>query len=310
MKDSKSIDVCVCTFRRQMVAETLLGLDRMAIPADTKVRVIVVDNDIEPSAENIVRETSEKMQLEVVYRHAPAGNISIARNACLDTAEADWVAFIDDDSTPDEDWLTELQKAALATGADAVFGPSLARYPDDAPTWLVENDFLSTRQQRDGGEIETGFTGNVLIVRRAGMAEDQRFVLSLGRTGGEDMEYFFRLKRNGARFEACETAVVYEAVPRERLNLRWVVRRKYREGWNYAFIKRIGRKQIDLKEQCLGVLRTAFCAVCAVITVFHPVRRAYWAARAGFHLGKFRGGLSHPAVKSYGLNEGDRLSES
>jgi hypothetical protein len=39
------------------------------------------------------------LSLDCLYVHAPARNISIARNACLDAADAPLIAFIDDDET-------------------------------------------------------------------------------------------------------------------------------------------------------------------------------------------------------------------
>ena len=45
------VDICVCTFQRASVTETLASLMTLDVPAGTAVRVIVVDNDVAPSAQ-------------------------------------------------------------------------------------------------------------------------------------------------------------------------------------------------------------------------------------------------------------------
>src|SRR5262249_44504381 len=91
------IDVCVRTYRRLELADTLRSLAAMSVPAEAAIRVIVADNDDWPSAEELVEELAEALPFEVVYLHAPASNISVARNACLERADGDFVAFVDDD---------------------------------------------------------------------------------------------------------------------------------------------------------------------------------------------------------------------
>ena len=60
--------------------------------------------------------------LDGVYLHAPARNISIARNACLEAASAPLVAFIDDDEIARPGWLAGLVADMDAPNADVVFG--------------------------------------------------------------------------------------------------------------------------------------------------------------------------------------------
>ena len=97
--NNRSIDIGVCTFRRAELADTLRSLAAMDMPSGFDVSVIIADNDDTPSARDLVTALSRELTLPIHYRHAPARNISIARNACLDASTADFVAFIDDDET-------------------------------------------------------------------------------------------------------------------------------------------------------------------------------------------------------------------
>src|SRR5262249_43890547 len=82
-----NIDICVCTYRRAQVVETLRSLGRLDREPDWAIRVIVVDNDETPSAFELAEATAREMALTLTYVHAPARNISIARNAGLNAAK-------------------------------------------------------------------------------------------------------------------------------------------------------------------------------------------------------------------------------
>src|SRR3954471_8661560 len=106
-----SVDICICTFRRPFLAETLRSLAALEREG-TDVRLIIADNDKVPSAKSLVDQAREGFPFPVTYLHAPSSNICIARNACLDAALADYVAFIDDDETVSPQWLSCLLAAA------------------------------------------------------------------------------------------------------------------------------------------------------------------------------------------------------
>lgn len=97
--DSKTVDIGICTYRRPALVATLLSLFELDVPEGVKVRLIVADNDEQPSAKASVDRLRETAPFEITYVHCPKSNISIARNACLSECKADYLAFIDDDET-------------------------------------------------------------------------------------------------------------------------------------------------------------------------------------------------------------------
>lgn len=224
-----NVDVCVCTFRRPILRETLRSLSAQALSADVAMRVVVADNDATASARPIVLQASTEFGLQCHYLHAPQQNISIARNACLDAATAPLVAFIDDDESADPHWLASLL-TGLGTGdTDVIFGPVRARYRDDAPGWARAADLHSIRPViRAGGRIETGYTSNVLMRREVVGA--LRFDPALGRSGGEDTQFFAALHAAGATLAYRPSAVVYEDVAATRACLGWLLSRAFRSG--------------------------------------------------------------------------------
>jgi succinoglycan biosynthesis protein ExoM len=295
------LDVLLCTFRRPEVRETLRSLAAQALPEAIDLRIVVADNDEVPTARPVVEEAAAEMAAPVLYRHAPARNISVARNAGLDAASergADWVAFLDDDETAQPDWLAELLCRAEETGADAVFGPSLAEYGPDAPPWMRRQDLHSNRPARRGGIVETGHTCNALLRWGDAPWREERFDRARGRTGGEDTEFFFRLFRNGARFEISESAIVRESVPASRLSFGWVLRRKYRSGCSYAAAARGAGGRSALAASAAA--KALACGGGALAGAWSEDRRNFWLLRGALHVGVVAGCLALKQPQIYG----------
>ena len=219
---NRGIDICVCTFRRPELADTLRSIAAMDMPSGFDIRVIVADNDDAPTAEPLVTTLARELKLPVTYRHCPARNISIARNACLDASTSDFVAFLDDDETASSRWLASLVATAEASAATAVLGPVRALYGSDAPDWMRKGDFHSTLPVWVRGEIRTGYTCNVLLRMGDMSLHDRRFSLARGQTGGEDTEFFDDMVKAGGRIAFSPEAWVDEVVPRARAAFDWL----------------------------------------------------------------------------------------
>ena len=160
---ANSVDVLLCTFRRPQVGETLASLAAQQLPDGLGLRIVVADNDDTPSGKAAVEAAAAGIPHEVIYLHAPARNISIARNACLDAATSRWIAFIDDDETAAPDWLARLHACLVQSGADAAFGPVHALYGSEAPDWMREQDHHSNIPVRRDGEVATGHSCNAML---------------------------------------------------------------------------------------------------------------------------------------------------
>lgn len=300
------LDVLLCTFRRPEVRETLRSLDALELPEGIALRVVVADNDETPTARTVVEETATAMTIPVLYCHAPARNISVARNAGLDAASAhgaDWVAFLDDDETAEPDWLAELLRRAEETGADAIFGPSLAEYGPDAPGWMRRQEYHSNRPERRDGVVQTGHTCNALLRWGDAPWRQDRFDVARGRAGGEDTDFFFRLYHRGARFEICETAIVREGVPPGRLSFRWIARRKFRSGQSYAVAAQGTGGRMALALTAGG--KVLACAGGALAGAWSEDRRNFWLLRGALHAGVIAGCLSLRQPEIYGAGPAD-----
>jgi succinoglycan biosynthesis protein ExoM len=280
------IDVCVCTYRRPQLAKTLVSLAGQALPQGLKMRVLVADNDTAPTARPVILDLAGRLGLDLVYLHAPARNISVARNACLEMADAAWLAFIDDDEQATPGWLAALVAEAGRGGWDAVLGPVRAQYGAEAPEWLAAGRFHATEPVWVRGRILTGYTSNALVARSPVERLRLRFDPRLGRSGGEDVDFFYRFTDGGFAIGYAPAAVVEEAVPPERLTTRWLVMRKFRAGQTHgARLARSGRGLRRLRHLCLAMAKVVYCGLGALANLPRPVARMRFALRGTLHLG-------------------------
>ncbi|APG94971.1 glycosyltransferase family 2 protein [Sinorhizobium americanum] len=298
------IDIGVCTFRRPELAATLRSLAAVTVPARASLRVIVADNDSTPSARALVEKLRPEMPFEVTYLHCPASNISIARNACLDNSTGDLLAFIDDDETASSDWLVSLLEEAQASGADAVLGPVRAHYAPAAPAWMRRGDFHSTLPVWVKGEIRTGYTCNALLRIRAPSLHGRRFKLALGRSGGEDTDFFTGMHQAGGTIAFAADAWVHEPVPVSRASFAWLAKRRFRSGQTHGrLLAEKARGAGQPLNLALAASKAAFCACAAALFLPLVIRRNRYALRAVLHAGVISGLLGHKELEQYGAAE-------
>jgi succinoglycan biosynthesis protein ExoM len=286
--DEAEIDICICTFRRDHLAETLKSLARLELAPALKIRIIVADNDETPGACELTQKMAAEIRLPVTYVHAPACNISVARNACLDAATAPFVAFIDDDEVAERQWLSALLTALKNNEADAAMGPVHAVYGPASPAWMRKGNFHSSFPVVNGGEIVTGGCGNVLIRREAPAVRGLRFRPELGRKGGEDSAFFSIIHKNGGRIVYAPEAVVLEAVTEERATADWLVRRRFRYGQTHGLLLLESSGSgipTRIRNACAAATKAVICLGMALANIVRRERMMFWVLRGTLHAG-------------------------
>jgi succinoglycan biosynthesis protein ExoM len=230
-----SVAVYVCTHERN---ESLCSmLDALGVAADhaspdVAVAAVVVDVNPDGRAHEVIEKFEGRFPLGIHYCHSGKRNISIARNLGLETAAslADWVAMTDDDCAPSPEWISAFVAAQRRTGADALTGPLLLRFPDGSPSWLETEPFAEGESGLldDGVQKGVAQTHNSMI--SAAWLHDHpeiRFEPALGKLGGEDMVFYKRNVAAGMRIHYARDAVVYEVVGGDRATLRYQLRHQY-----------------------------------------------------------------------------------
>jgi len=239
--------VCIATFRRpEGLARLLRSLEiqRGDVPA---FEVIVVDNDATGSAGSICETFKDRLRLR--YVKEPVRGIARCRNRAVVASDSRFIAFIDDDEEAAPEWLAALHREATRAEADAAFGPVSYRFAGEPPPWIRECRLFRYPELANGKTVAWFLTRTSnAYVRRASLPDARLpFDASLGLIGGEDVDLFFRMARNGARFVAASDARTVEFYDASRTTLRWLLRRSFRNGGTLGHIhwqRRSRREQL------------------------------------------------------------------
>jgi len=228
------ISICMCTYQRNHVVDTLKSIAALRLPEHVQIEVIVVDNDEQGYAEKLVKEQAALMQYPVFYRQETAKNIALARNCSIDNTKGEWIAFIDDDEVADPDWLAQLLATAQTYQADAVFGRVKSTYPDHTPQWIIESGVFDRPAVSNGQEVTSGATNSTLVSQTTIQKYQLKFDSNYGLTGGEDADFFYRLYQHGGKLVCSSEAYVSEEVASNRLNIHYLLKRAIRIGETYT----------------------------------------------------------------------------
>lgn len=228
------ISVCICTYKRpKMLARLLNELQNQTTGQLFTYSIVVVDNDHTQSARSIVASFKGKSLVDIDYYNEPEKNFSLVRNKSIKNARGNFVAFIDDDEFPVNDWLLNLYKTLLKYKADGVLGPVKPHFEKEPPEWIIRGKFCERPSPETGTILNSNGcrTGNVLL--RYNIFEDagNMFDPEFG-TGSEDSWFFMNLIQKGHVFVSCKEAPVYESVPSERMKKTYFLRRSLLNGAN------------------------------------------------------------------------------
>ena len=229
------ICVCISTFKRPKLLRQLLDrLDNQRTQRLFSYSVVVADNDPMQSARQMVKDFSATSHVHVTYCFELQQNIALARNKALEYAEGDFIAFIDDDEYPADDWLCNLFKTCVAYGVDGVLGPVRPYYEYDPPEWVKKGRFFERPTFDTGHRVnwDEARTGNVLFKRDILNAVATPFRSEFD-TAGEDVDFFRRMMEKGCTFVWCNEAVVHEVVPASRCKRSYLLKRALLRGSNF-----------------------------------------------------------------------------
>jgi succinoglycan biosynthesis protein ExoM len=227
------ITITIASIGRPTLTRTLTSLGEMVLPPDVAVDVVIADDSRHGAVRRLL-EAGGPFPLAIRCITVGAGNVALARNACLDAASGDLIGFIDDDEWVAGDWLIRMLAAMQDFEADCVFGPVHPQYPPTTPDWIRSANPLYTEWGRRGTRVSVGRAGNTLVKRSTIERARLRFKHEFGQLGGEDTDFFDRLARCGARLVVTDDALVYEDAPPERLTISHFRHRALRKGQLYA----------------------------------------------------------------------------
>lgn len=251
--DVPQISVCICTFRRpHLLGRLLQEVERQETKSLFEYSVTLVDNDVSKSSEEIVTQFQKTSALRISYHVEPEQNIALARNKALANSAGDFLAFIDDDELPGNEWLLKLFQTCRAYDVDGVLGPVLPHFEGTPPSWVVKGGFCDRPVHATGFKISwnEGRTGNLLIKRQILDRMQTVFRPEFG-SGGEDRDLFKRMIEQGRSFVWCNEAAVHERISPTRWKRSFMLRRALLRG---KMSLNNGGKWKDVAKSCSAVI--------------------------------------------------------
>ena len=131
------ISVVVCTYNRAALLREALRSLFAQKAENISYEIIVIDNNSSDDTPATVESLKSESPVPLRYfRESRQGN-AYARNAGVEQSEASIIAFLDDDCTADENWLTTIKCAFdRDPELDFVGGRVLPVWESDPPSWL------------------------------------------------------------------------------------------------------------------------------------------------------------------------------
>jgi glycosyltransferase involved in cell wall biosynthesis len=236
------ITVALCTHNHADRLQRTLDDLRQLVQPTQPWEVIVVDN----------ASSDETPQLLADHRWRPPGvpvrvvreltlGLSNARNRAIKEAKGEYLLFVDDDETPDPQWLVAYEHDMLAHTPDALGGRIEVLFEHgDRPSWL-QDELLGFLGHLDHGngcwltDPATPFYGGNFAVSKDLFSEVGEFDAELGRkgqinSGGEDTEFYRRLIASNHKVRWVPGATIYHRIRADKLRRSYFLELHYRQG--------------------------------------------------------------------------------
>lgn len=288
MSDASPVSVTlgVLTYKRPDGISKLLEILRSQ--QQTKGRpyrltVVVVDNDATGSSRETVMRYAELSEYQLIYIVEKQQGIPIARNRAMDGAPADTdlFCFMDDDEWPVDGWLDAMLATRQATDADCIYGPVEPVFEGPVSDWLRKSRLYDRKRYSEGQRLDFAASNNVMFDLRRFRALNLRFDERMRFTGGSDYLFFNQAARRGIRIHWSNAALVYDAFPVSRLNMKWQRQRQYRLGNTFAVAARLeGNGAERAKLLARGIMRMGLGAALSPTLLWSP----YWGGRSLVHM--------------------------
>jgi GT2 family glycosyltransferase len=244
--DSSGVAVVICSYTLDRWAGLTRAVRSVEAQHDPPAEIIVV---VDHNPDLLARAQQELTGCRLVENTESRG-LSGARNSGSAAAQAEIVAFLDDDADADPEWLGVLAAAFSEASVVGAGGTITARWETGRPTWFPPAFDWVIGCTYEGYPTTLTPVRNVLgcnmAFRRAALSSIGGFRRELGRLGAqpfgvEETEVCIRLAAAspGTSIVHVPAAVVYHSVPADRATWRYFRRRCFAEGLSKAILTRM-----------------------------------------------------------------------
>lgn len=183
----------------------------------TVMFIVIIDDPCSPNIATLMGKYGHRADVRLRVNKQNLG-ASASRNRGLQESSAEWVLFLDDDVTPEEDILVQAEKVIRSNPKAAGFvGTALFPVADTVAKAAIHLAGVTyfwdiARKRADDTDLPWGVTAN--LIARRNMEDHIVFNLAFPKTGGgEDIDYCrrkrdFSMAHGGDGFRAAPDVVV------------------------------------------------------------------------------------------------------
>jgi glycosyltransferase involved in cell wall biosynthesis len=245
------LTVCICTRDRPgYVRDCLDGLARQT---DERFALIIVDSASAPDAATEIARLADHHGARLIRLEQPG--ISLARNAGAWAARSRFIAYIDDDAIPADDWIASIHAAIARPGRQPALigGRILPKWEAPLPPWWPASlrGVLSIIEHEGAGEYRTRAVPAKLEPYAANMVVHVLSLLAAGGFGGavgrygnallsdEEVQLAWTLQDAGYSVRFDSSIVVHHQIQARRLRPEWLLSRLYWQGASTVLTRRL-----------------------------------------------------------------------
>jgi glucosyl-dolichyl phosphate glucuronosyltransferase len=264
------ISVVLCTYNRcaslRKALETAAALE---VPRDRQWEVLIVDNNSSDGTRELAEEFRNTYPNRFRYVFEARPGKSHALNRGILEAQGRILAFMDDDVLADRQWLRNLTEPLFNGGQiSGTGGRILSQKVVAAPPWLALEGPYSIGgmlalfdEGDDAKELKCPPFGTNMAFRREMFDKYGVFRADMGPRPGseirnEDTEFGRRLLSGGECLWYVPDAVVYHAVPEERLRQSYLLRFWYDHGRTRVREMGSGKSVLGIPRRYFRIMKT------------------------------------------------------
>lgn len=279
--------------RAAQLITALESVVRQDLPVRQWECVVVSNNSTDDTPERFAAFAAAHPAHNLRLVHETAPGVSYARNRGIAVTNAPLLVFIDDDERVNEGFLSAYLHF-FETHPDAVVagGRIIAEYPAGRPRWMSKYVEMPIANPMHFGEQMRPFPagrvpgGGNMAFRRAGLTGYGGFDPALGRAdgeliGGEENDFFERLRRGGETIWYVPGAVMWHIIPPGKLTESYFGRLCYNVGVSQRLRAAIHRRRVKT-----ALLEGMKWGATLLLALTMPPRKSKWLLRMRWQISR------------------------
>lgn len=261
------ISIIICTYNRASLLKNCLDSLINQNIEKKQYEIIVVNNNSNDNTEEIVKDFLDNYQNIRIVLETNQG-LSHSRNRGYREAQAEYVAYMDDDAKASPNWVEIAIQIINKQQPDLFGGPIYPFYLLPKPEWFKDEYEIRVHAAKTGWMESGHISGSNIVFKKSLLAKFGGFNPEFGMKGNsigfhEETQLINEAYRNKNRVYYSLDLIVNHLVPDIKYSLAYFIYSRYKSGKDYYYLQNSGYNPgnfidlLDLIDQTMVDLETA-----------------------------------------------------